>query len=161
WTHHNWVTLRWSQLTGRPYLVSPHGMVDAIDLRKSRLVKFIARHLYVNRMLQRAACVRALCQSEAKSIRGFGVRSPICLVPNGIWLPQLDEVQPPTWRMKLAQNAKVLFYLGRLNRKKGLSAFISAWAEIRRRNPGLVHDWHVVIAGWDQAGYEQELKSQA
>jgi poly(glycerol-phosphate) alpha-glucosyltransferase len=160
WTHHNWVTLRWAQLTGRPYLVSPHGMVDHVDLRKSRLVKFLARRLYVDRLFRRAACIRAVSGSEAKSLRAFGVRRPICLVPNGVWSPALDLVPPPTWRSQLPPDAKVLFYIGRLNKKKGLTPFISAWAKIRHQEPALSKNWHLIIAGWDQNGYEQQLKSQ-
>jgi poly(glycerol-phosphate) alpha-glucosyltransferase len=160
WTHHNWVTLRWAQLTGRPYLVSPHGMVDHVDLRKSRLLKFLARRLYVDRLFCRAACIRAVSDSEAKSLRIFGVKRPICLVPNGIWTPPLNLVPPPAWRSQLPPNAKVLFYLGRLNKKKGLTPFISAWAQVRQREPVLSKNWHVIIAGWDQNGYEQELKYQ-
>src|SRR5581483_10745456 len=94
WMHHNLVALQWARRTRRPYLVSPHGMLDQVDLAKSRLVKWTARRLYVDELFRGAACVRAISESEARSARAFGVRAPICLVPNGIWLPPVIESKP-------------------------------------------------------------------
>jgi len=161
WTHHNHVALQWARATRRPYLISPHGMLDQVDLRKSRLVKWVARKLYVDRLFRGAACVRAISESEVHSARAFGVRGPICLIPNGIWLPKISTGDPPSWMEKVPRGRKILFYLGRLNPKKGLPVLLTAWARLHRQWPKLAHDWHLVIAGWDQYGHESELKSQA
>jgi glycosyltransferase involved in cell wall biosynthesis len=161
WPHHNYVALQWAKKTGRPYLISPHGMLDAIDLKKSKLFKWAARKLYVDRLFRGAACVRAISESEVQSARAFGIRGPICLIPNGIWQPEPSMGDPPSWRELLPRGKKILFYLGRLNRKKGLPALLVAWARLRQQAPRLAGDWHLVIAGWDQNGHELELKSQA
>jgi poly(glycerol-phosphate) alpha-glucosyltransferase len=136
-------------------------MLDEIDLRKSRLFKWVARKLYVDRLFRGAACVRAICESEVQSARAFGFRGPICLVPNGIWQPEPSKGDPPSWMQMLPRGKKILFYLGRLNRKKGLPALLVAWARLRQQAPRLAGEWHLVIAGWDQNGHELELKSQA
>ena len=161
WTHHNYVALQWAKKTGRPYLISPHGMLDEVDLRKSRLVKWAARKLYVDRLFRGAACIRAISESEVQSARAFGVRGPICLVPNGIWLPEPAKGDPPSWMEQVPRGKKILFYLGRLNPKKGLPALLTAWARLQQQTPKVAGDWHLVIAGWDQNGHEQELKAQA
>jgi glycosyltransferase involved in cell wall biosynthesis len=161
WTYHNWVALRWARRTGRPYMVVPHGMLDGVDLRKSRLKKWLARKLYVDPLVQGAACLRAISDSEVSSIRAFGASGPICRVPNGVNLPDTGPCEKPGWRLSLPREAKVLFYIGRINTKKGLPALIDAWAEIKRQDPSLAGDWHLVIAGWDQNGHEDSLKSQA
>lgn len=161
WTHHNYVALQWAKRTGRPYLISPHGMLDEVDLSKSKLVKGVARKLYVDRLLRGAACVRAISESEVQSARAFGVRGPICLVPNGIWLPDPSKGDLPSWMEQVPRGKKILFYLGRLNPKKGLPALLTAWAQFQQQTPDVAGDWHLVIAGWDQNGHEQELKAQA
>jgi glycosyltransferase involved in cell wall biosynthesis len=161
WTHHNYVALKWAKKTRRPYLVSPHGMVDEVDLRKSKLVKWVARKLYVDPLFRGAACIRAISESEVQSTRAFGARGPICLIPNGIWLPDVSEVAPPSWMERVPRGRKILFYLGRLNPKKGLPALITAWARLQEQAPDLAGNWHLVIAGWDQYGHELELKTQA
>ena len=161
WMYHNWVVLRWAHRTGRPYLVSPHGMLDLVDLRKSRLVKWIARKLYVDRLFRGAASVRAISESEAQSIRDFGVRAPICLVPNGVWMPDSSTSGPAPWQNDIQVGKKVLLYLGRLHPKKGLPNLLKAWARLRKNKPLLAMGWHLVVAGWDQDGHDQELKRLA
>jgi poly(glycerol-phosphate) alpha-glucosyltransferase len=159
WTHHNLVTLQWARKTGRPFVMVPHGMLDIVDLNKSRLQKWVASKLYMDQLFQKAACVRAISQSEAESIRAYGVRVPICLIPNGVDLPPAGEVAPPAWRQALPAGAKVLFYIGRIHPKKGLPALIEAWGRVTPADP-CAAGWHLVIAGWDQAGHEAELKAQ-
>jgi poly(glycerol-phosphate) alpha-glucosyltransferase len=161
WTYHNQATLQWARKTGRPFLVSPHGMLDPGDLRKSRLVKRLAAWLYMDRLFRKAACIRALSASEAASIRAFGILTPICLVPNGVSLPASSQPQPPPWNQRFPDHARILFYIGRINPKKGLAALLRAWSRLQQRGPSPDRPWRLVIAGWDQAGHEEQLKALA
>ena len=147
--------LRWARRTGRPYLVAPHGMLDPWAVRNSGLKKKVAGWLFQNAQLQRAACIRALCQNEADSIRAYGLRNPVCVIPNGIDLPSEVETRPrPAF---FPTDKKVLLYLGRLHPKKGLSPLLAAWKNVGAHG----RDWVLVVAGWDQSGHEAELKRQA
>src|ERR1043166_7742722 len=105
---------RWHRQTGRPYVVLPHGSLDGWALRNARWKKRIAGALYENHHLRGAACLRALSEAEAGAIRSYGLRNPICVIPNGIDLPELAA------RNAKSQSAdrKTLLYLGRLHRKK-------------------------------------------
>ena len=160
WNYHNRVVLQWACRTRRPYIIVPHGMLDIVDLNKSRLKKWLACKFYMEQLFQGAACVRAISQSEADSIRAYGVRAPICLIPNGMVLPPAGKSEPPPWRQSLPANAKVLFYIGRINPKKGLPALIEAWGQVKTSDRAAAESWHLVIAGWDQDGHELTLKSQ-
>ncbi len=40
-------------------------------------------------------CLRALCPAEAASIRGYGLKNPICVIPNGIDLPTIAGDHAP------------------------------------------------------------------
>jgi poly(glycerol-phosphate) alpha-glucosyltransferase len=159
WSHHNRVVHQWARRTGRPYIIVPHGMLDSVDLQKSRLQKWAARKWYMDALFRGAAAFRAISQSEADSIRAFGVRAPICLIPNGMGLPPAGRAEPPPWRQALPANARVLFYIGRINPKKGLPALIEAWAQVGNGDPA-ADAWHLVIAGWDQDGHEAQLQAQ-
>jgi glycosyltransferase involved in cell wall biosynthesis len=139
-----------AQRSGKPCVISPHGMLDPWALALSRWKKNLAGAVFQNAHLRQAACIHALCQSEADSIRAYGLRNPVCVVPNGIDLPPPDEASPPDIA-GVPANAKVLLHLGRLHPKKGLLNLIRAW-------PTASSSWHLVIAGWDQAGHENELK---
>jgi poly(glycerol-phosphate) alpha-glucosyltransferase len=59
------------------------------------------------------------------------------------------------------EGKKTLLFLGRIHPKKGLVGLIRAWAEIQNPKSGINNskDWQLVIAGWDQGGHEEELKS--
>jgi len=148
--------LRWSNRYGKPLMVAPHGMLDPWALRNSGVKKKIAGWLFQDDQLRRAACLRALCPAEAASIRGYGLKNPICVIPNGIDPPEL--VGDHALRHALfPPDRKVLLYLGRLHPKKGLPHLLTAWSRAR----SLGKDWILAIAGWDQGGHEAELKQQA
>jgi len=145
WTDGSRVTVQSSQR----YLVSPHGMLDAWALKNSRWQKQLAGILFERKNLRRAACLHALCQSEADSIRAYGLENPIAIIPNGVDLPNLGEWKP--------SGKKKLLFLGRIHPKKGLVNTLRAWAKVG--NEGDQKDWQFVIAGWSQGGHEVELKN--
>jgi glycosyltransferase involved in cell wall biosynthesis len=142
---------RWHRQTGRPYVVNPHGMLEPWALRNAMWKKRVAALLYENQHLRGAACLRALSEAEAESIRSYGLRNPICVIPNGVDLPDLCESNAKTQ----SANRKILLYLGRLHPKKNISNLIRAWNETFSSDGD---HWVLAIAGWDQGGYESELK---
>src|SRR5262245_16080327 len=148
---------RWHRPTGRPRVVHPHGMLEPWALRNSRWKKRIAAALYENQNLRSAACLRALSLTEARSIRSYGLRNPICVIPNGIDLPDLSKSNVGIQ----SKDRKTLLYLGRLHPKKNISNLIRAWNETFNSRPGSGDGWVLAIAGWGQGGYERELKGIA
>lgn len=156
WMYPSVVNRRHHRRTRRPYVVSPHGMLDPWALRNSAWKKRIAAWAYERAHLRDAACLHALCRAEADAIRAVGLKNPICVIPNGVDLPDLHlPVSPPPWADRVPNGAPVLFFLGRLHPKKGLIPLIEAWARVR--NPS----WRLVIAGWDQGGHRSEVEGLA
>ncbi|WP_374236382.1 MULTISPECIES: glycosyltransferase [unclassified Thiocapsa] len=159
WQYPSLATLFWSRRTRQPYLISTHGMLDPWAVSHARWKKRLVYGLYEGLHLRGAACLHALCDAEARAMRDFGLRNPICVIPNGIALPDAGVTGEPAWRSSLPPDAQVLFYLGRLHPKKNLARLVDAWAVTPRRQ-GRRDDWHLVIAGWDEGGYEATLKAQ-
>jgi poly(glycerol-phosphate) alpha-glucosyltransferase len=135
-------------------------MLDPWVVRNAQWKKRLAGWLYENAHLRGAACLHALCEAEAEAIRAYGLRNPICIIPNGIDPPAATPAEPSPWQANLPDDAKVLFYLGRLHPKKGLPHLLRAWAAVHLAHQNAAA-WHLVIAGWDQGGHETELKAQA
>jgi len=129
WMYPSLAAVCWSR-GSKPYVVSPHGMLDPWALRNSRWKKRVAAALYENRHLRGAACLHALNEAEAKAIRDYGLRNPICIIPNGIELPRQPE-------RNVERKNHTLLYLGRLHPKKGLAGLIEAWSQpaISKRHP--------------------------
>jgi poly(glycerol-phosphate) alpha-glucosyltransferase len=174
WQYSSVGVLRWRQRSRKPYMVSPHGMLDPWALRHARWKKRFGWFTYERKHLSSAACIRALCESEAQAIKAAGLRNPICIIPNGVDLPELGEARQagaPGKQKPSEPNSssagvdelveslagrKVLLYLGRIHPKKGLCNLVKAWARIASSD-----EWVLVIAGWDQRGHEKKLKGLA
>jgi glycosyltransferase involved in cell wall biosynthesis len=115
----------------------------------------LAAALYERRHLRGAACLHALCQSEAKSIREFGLKNPIATIPNGIEIPEGRDLSS-----RYSAEKKIMLFLGRLHPKKGLENALRGWAFARSgaSSDSDQNNWQFVIAGWDQGGHEVRLK---
>jgi glycosyltransferase involved in cell wall biosynthesis len=155
WMYYSVASLRWTRATGRACIISPHGMLDPWALRHSGWKKQLALRAYERKHLQTAACLHALCGAEAEAMRAIGLRNAICIIPNGLETLNPAAGGAPVWRDQIPGTAKVLLYLGRLHPKKGLVNLLHAW-QLFSKETG--HDWHLAIAGWDQAGHEGELR---
>ncbi len=133
-------------------------MLDQWALRHSAWKKRLVRWAYEDAHMRDAACLRALCQSEAGSIRAYGLENPIAIIPNGVELPE-DRGQGTGGRGQ-GTGRKALLFLGRIHPKKGLANALRAWAEVTRHGAGGrgQEEWAFAIAGWDQGGHEAELK---
>ena len=155
WTYLSIGVPRWARKHNCPYIVSPHGMLDSWALENSRLKKKVAAALYERRHLKRAACLHALCASEADSIRKFGLKNPIATIPNGIEIPEGRDLSS-----RYSAEKKIMLFLGRLHPKKGLENALRAWAAASKSSSagGDQKNWQFVIAGWDQGDHEVKLK---
>jgi poly(glycerol-phosphate) alpha-glucosyltransferase len=156
WMYQSLAARRWALATGSPYIVSPHGMLDPWALRNSRWKKILASQVFEAAHLRDAACLHALCESELQSIRAYGLKNPVCVIPNGVY-PAFSQLTPPDWRANLPAEKKVLLYLGRLHPKKGLRNLILAWSELNRQALSPMADWSLVIAGSGRDAYVREL----
>jgi poly(glycerol-phosphate) alpha-glucosyltransferase len=149
-------SLRWARRQGRPYVISPHGMLDPWALANSPWKKRIAAGLFEHRHLAGAACLHALTAAEAASIRDYGLRNPICVIPSGVHVPTGLAPAAPSWNEAVGSGERVLLYLGRLHPKKGIGALLLAWSWMRS-HPG-ARAWRLVIAGWDERGHLDSLR---
>jgi len=103
--------------------------------------------------------LHALCDSEADSMRAYGLTQRIKVIPNGVEIPEgsfkFSDLSFQT------RERKMLLFLGRIHPKKGLVNALRAWADIRN-SPSAIRksqEWQFVIAGWDQGGHKAELKA--
>jgi poly(glycerol-phosphate) alpha-glucosyltransferase len=162
WQYPSVASRQWHRQTGRPYLISPRGMLDPWALRNSHWKKRIAGWLFENAHLRGAACLHALNESEAQSMRAYGLTNPIAIIPNGIDLPecrmQNAECRSAPWQDFVDPDRKVLLFLSRIHPKKGLPNLLRAWATCHSSPITRHSEWILAIAGWDQGGHEAELK---
>jgi glycosyltransferase involved in cell wall biosynthesis len=95
--------------------------------------------------------------TELQSVRGFGLKNPVALVPNGIDVEDYTDLPPAAEAEALLpalKGRRVLLFLSRVHPKKGLPMLLRAWhaLTVERR------DWTLAIAGPDQRGHAGQLK---
>jgi poly(glycerol-phosphate) alpha-glucosyltransferase len=160
WMHTSLIIRNWAHRRAKPVMVSAHGMLEPWALQNARWKKAFSAALYERRSLADAACIHVGSANELRSTRAFGLKNPVCIVPNGVILP--DAHIPATDVSDSGRHAKKsLLYLGRLHPKKGLMNLLEAWRTISLEPARPTRGWTLSIAGWDQGGHEAELKRSA
>ncbi|GAA0306401.1 glycosyltransferase [Sphingomonas oligophenolica] len=156
WNYPSYAASRWNRERCGKLVISPHGMLDPWALRNGALKKRLAGWLYENANLRSAGALRALCSAEADAIAALGLKVPIAIIPNGVTLPDLDTLPPPS-----PKNRKTLLFLGRIHPKKGIADLIRAWTIAVKQLPALHDDWQLEIAGWDDGDHLPRLVTLA
>ena len=149
WSYGSVAVQLWSWRSGKPVVVSPHGMVDGWALRHQALKKTVAGAVYEWRNLRNAARIHALSESETNSLETLGYTN-VVTIPNGVNVPA--RIEPA-----IAEK-KIVLFLGRLHPKKGIAETLVAWSIFQRETRIAPEEWQLVIAGWDDGGHLDDLK---
>jgi glycosyltransferase involved in cell wall biosynthesis len=147
WMYPSRAAERWAARTGRPLIVSPHGMLDPWIVARGRWKKALARLGYERASWRRARVLHALTPAEARDIARETGRSDAVVIPNA---------GPTAVPGPVAARAPEVVYIGRIHPKKNLVALAEAWARA-----ALPPEARLTIAGWgdeaDIADLDQAL----
>ena len=149
WQYPTYALVDVARKKGKPYLVTPRGMLYPQDIRKSN--KFFKKLSLKWRLLDdlnRAACVHVTCKEEMIHCRNLGVTSPIAVIPNPIEIKKFDE--------RKQDHIFRLGYLGRLSPRKNVESLIYAFGELGDK----VKDAELLIIGGGDTRYESFLKAE-
>lgn len=151
WTHHGRSTLQWAQQSGRPYMLSPHGMLAPAALVYSKHRKQLVSIWFQSKVLRFASALHATSKLEETHIRAYGLTNPVVRFSNGV------PMQPASSSSRAPSHLRTILYLGRLHPIKGLDQLVVAWAGLEATFP----QWQLIIAGPDNDGYGNELVTLA
>lgn len=153
WMYPSRAATVWARRTGRPYVVSPHGMLDPWITARGRWKKALARVGYERTSWRAAARLHALTRRESEDIARESCRHDSLVIPNAGPVPGV---------LDLAERANEVLFLGRIHPKKNLVALIDAW-ELAARRGKLPGDARLTIAGWgdpaDVAAFEVRMQT--
>ncbi len=140
---------------GIPYIVQARGSVETF-FQKGRL-KRVFDIFWGYRILKDASRLIALTTMEAQQYKNMGIaESKIEIVPNGINLSEFENLpQKGEFRRKhgLNDDQKIILYLGRIYKQKGLDLLGKAFADLSKE----IDNVRLVIAGPDD-GYLSTLR---
>lgn len=145
WMYASAAGAAWARRTGKPYIVSPHGMLDPWITARGRWKKALARAGYERRNWAIATCLHGLTPREADDVRAETGRTDTVVIPNAGPDPvvQVGSLPPPQ-----------MVYIGRIHSKKNLLALVAAWKAITRPTEA-----RLILAGWGDAPDVAKLES--
>ncbi len=116
-------------------VISPHGALDRVSLKKSRYKKLFVKYIYMKRAYLNANIIHALTDKEAADIRAWGIDTPIEIIPNGIdFKDKLDINLELKRRLKdLSKDRRVFLSLSRVHKAKGIEILIDAFSLVDSR----------------------------
>ncbi|HOV81909.1 MAG TPA: glycosyltransferase [Methanothrix sp.] len=138
-----------------PIVLQAHGSIMRIVERKG--IKWLYDQVWGRKLLASASAFIALSQSEAEAHRLLGIaEEKIHVLPNGVDLERFKDLpERGEFRRKygIELNAKVILYVGRLHKSKGIDLLIEAFADLVPQ----LEDVRLVLVGPD-GGFKQGLQ---
>ncbi|MCI9286320.1 MAG: glycosyltransferase [Muribaculaceae bacterium] len=154
WMHINHSTCAIARKKGKPYIITPHGMLYPEALARSAWKKWPLRKIWFDRDIRDAACIHVTCEDEMHHVRALGYNGPIALIGNPVNV--LDYTIEIFGNRK--PNQSHLFhvgFLGRLHPRKKVENIIAGVALSPHKNV------RVLIIGKGDEEYERFLAMES
>lgn len=160
WQFHCAAVHVWSALTGKPYVVSPHGMLEPWIRARSPGLKKAVSTLYQNRFLRKAGGFHLLTEKEGTDVAEFLNGQPTPVIPN-FAEPFVSDGAKPGWWKPAYDGRAIYLFLGRLHEKKGVMELMDAWARLSAEDIGFRDASALVFCGWNDGieGFEAKAES--
>jgi len=140
---------------GKPYIFTPHGMLDPWSLAQKKWKKRLYMAWRLRRDLNQASALHFTTEAERDACRALGLKPQSVVISLGIsWdefenLPARDGLRK---KYPQIEDRKVLVFLGRIHPGKGVEYLVPALAQTRTR-PVLV------VVGPDSNGFRATIEA--
>lgn len=161
WMDVNHATCATARRKGKPYLITPHGMLYADALRRSRWKKLPLEILWYRKDILNASCIHATCDEEMRQVRAYGYKGPVAVIGNPIEIPyyisSINTTHNIPNNIPTAQQPYkyVIGYLGRLHPRKQVERIFQGLALSPNNSR-----FKVVVIGKGDDSYESFLRQE-
>lgn len=142
----------------KPYIISPRGNFMQEPLKFNSFKKRIYINLIEKRNLAGAAAIHFTVEKEKNDYLKFGLPlKKYVIIPNGIDFGDdtgAGFINNFREKFKISKDKKIILFMGRLHKIKGLDTLIPAFAEVVKKEPKAI----LVIAGSDEGNYKKEIE---
>lgn len=158
YTFQNIVTHYYAKKCHVPYVLSVHGSLSPTARKQKTPFKQVFTYFLGRYILRDVSVAIVLTKEEKKQLLLMGLESDkVRVIPNGVNL--LEFADPPkkgTFREKyfIGSDERIILFLGRINREKGLDLLVSAFSMLVEQLKGL----RLVVAGPADLHYLASLK---
>jgi len=149
----------WAWRCKAPFVVRPLGTLGRWGMAHRRpVLKKLSFRLIERNILRAASLIHFTSEQERAEAMDLGLQTRSLVIPNP--LPSMPPSCPRggfRWRYPQLHDRRILLFLSRLDRKKGLDLLLRAFAAVRRTYP----DAALVLAGDGDPSLTAELKARA
>ncbi len=159
WTYHNLAAYGFSIKYNIAHIVAPCGMLYKEARTKSSIIKNIVWKTYQKNILKSTKCFHAKSSQESNSLLSLFPDNKVQVIPNPLVLDDRDNGDKNNFSFidNYIADKRVLLYIGRLVKRKGIEDLINVWDQNALSFP----DWCVVIVGDDEKkGYLKTMLDQ-
>ncbi|RJP80454.1 MAG: glycosyltransferase [Desulfobacteraceae bacterium] len=160
YTHPATIGARCARQAKKPHIVATRNGLDPWMMRIKYIKKMLGFFTYVKTDLLGTDCIHVTAEREMEACIGMGIKGPFTIIPNGIDVSRF-AVLPDTNRSEIfwpiLKGRKVVLFMSRLSKQKGLDMLIPLWRHIIKKYP----DALLVIAGPDYLGYGETVRQMA
>ena len=145
---------RISHALGKPYLFTPHGMLDSWSLSQQSLRKKLYMELRLRRNLNESRSIHCASEIECEMLAPLKLKPPIIVEKPAINLSEFANPPPRGAfrdRFSALRDKPMMLFLGRIHPAKGLELLLAAMKQMHSA------DTMLVIAGPDEDGYQAKL----
>lgn len=133
-TYQNAITGRYAQIHTIPYIIQARGSV--LPFFEKQILKKLYDVVGGNKLLNHSSMMLALTEEEAAQYKVMGVpEEKITIIPNGIDLTTYN-ILPEKGLFKeknhIPQENKVILYLGRIHKIKGIDLLVEAFSDVQK-----------------------------
>jgi len=155
WQYPTWITAKICREIGKPYIVSPHGMLDSWPMQQKSWKKNMYLRFFEKQTLEGAAAVHAMAKGEGT--QAIKWNRSVFVVPGGISKNvcgrQLDRSAFYA-RYPSLRGRKYVLFLGRLHQIKQPEVAISAFHKAFKSDSAMM----LVMAGPCELRYRRYLQ---
>lgn len=162
WQHINHATCKIARRRGKPYIITPHGMLYEQALKISYWKKWPMLKLWFHKDIMKATCLHVTCNQEMEQVRAFGYTGAVAVIGNPVRITsEIDcvynsrKVFESSDKNNGRDECHSLGFLGRLHPRKKAEQLLQGLALCKDV------DAEVVIMGSGDAEYETFLKEEA
>ena len=140
-----------------PYIMTPHGMLEPWALAYKSWKKTPYFKLIEKPALQGASAIQMLASTEATNVKKLGLKSPLVIIPNGIYQEDFQDLPSPEifyQQFPETRHKRSIIFLGRIDPKKGLDLLAIAFGTVHAQFP----ETHLILAGPDNIGFSPTVK---
>jgi glycosyltransferase involved in cell wall biosynthesis len=143
-----------------PYIVRPLGVLNRWGVEnRRRYLKKLSFTLIEKHILNNAAAIHYTSEQERLEAAELGVKDRAVIIANAVDVPLDIGITRGRFRSLLPQlgDSRMILFLSRIDRKKGLDILLAAFAKIHKQEPRVM----LVIAGNGEAAFIGHLRQQA